>query len=42
MRLQRLLGFYGDYCDLFNYYSAAISSQSKTIQIYLVEFSICS
>ena len=42
MRLQCLLGFYGDYRGLFSYCSAAISSQSMASQIYLVEFSICS
>ena len=42
LRLLRLQGFYGGYCDLFNFCVVAISSQSKKNQIYLVEFPLCS
>ena len=42
LRLLRLQGFYGGYCDLLNYCVVAISSQSKTIHIYLAEFCLSS
>ena len=40
--LLRLKAFYEGYCVLFKYCVVAISSQSKTYQIYLLEFSLCS
>ena len=42
VRLLRLFGFDGSYYDLFSYCVVALSHQSKTLQIYLVELSLCS